>query len=141
MTRYLVDNSAWARLGSSAIPTERRLGLVEAAEDRRVWVSSMLCLEAGYSARNADAYLTQRADLARYPEAVTASVDHDRALDLQTQLALVGHHRVPPADLLTVAVAERHGLTVLHYDKDYDVIRERTDCLAETEWLVPRGSL
>ena len=71
-------------------------------------------------------------------------VDHDveqRALDAQRQLARVGHHRLPPVDLLVAAVADRHGLGVLHYDGDYDVLAEKTDLTFDSVWLAPRGSL
>jgi len=42
-------------------------------------------------------------------------------------------------DLLIAATAERHGATVLHNDKDYDLIAEVTGQPAE--WVVPRGSV
>jgi predicted nucleic acid-binding protein len=42
-------------------------------------------------------------------------------------LADRGHHRVPSVpDLLVAAIAELAGLTVLHVDKDFDVIAEIT---------------
>ena len=37
------------------------------------------------------------------------------------------------------AAAESAGLTVLHYDSDYDLISEVTGQFAE--WVVPRGTL
>ena len=46
---------------------------------------------------------------------------------------------VPLPDLLVAAVAERHRLTVLHYDGDFDLISALTN--QPTEWVVPRGSL
>jgi predicted nucleic acid-binding protein len=136
---YLVDNSAWTRLESDALPDERRREL--AAEGAPLWTSSILRLEAGYSARDASDYLELMNDFDAFPEAVVDEAVHARACDLQAQLVHSGHHCVPPADLLTIAAAEANGLTVLHYDKDFDVIRERTDCVAATEWLAPRGSL
>ena len=42
-------------------------------------------------------------------------------------------------DLLVAAAAERAGLTVLHYDQDFDLIAEVTG--QPTEWVVPRGSV
>jgi hypothetical protein len=30
---------------------------------------------------------------------------------------------------------------VLHYDTDYDLLRERTDLRFDSEWLAERGSL
>lgn len=45
---------------------------------------------------------------------------------------------VPMPDLLIAATAERHDVTVLHYDADFDLIAEVTGQL--TRWVVPRGS-
>jgi hypothetical protein len=36
-------------------------------------------------------------------------------------------------------VAERAGLAVLHYDKDFDLISQATG--QPSEWVVPQGSL
>ena len=71
-------------------------------------------------------------------------IDHDverRAGDAQHQLTRVGHHRLPPVDLLVAALADRHRLGVLHYDHDYDLIAERTDLEYESVWVAPRGSV
>jgi predicted nucleic acid-binding protein len=41
------------------------------------------------------------------------------------QLAMAGsgdHRRVPPADLLIAASAERAGVPLVHYDQDYERI-------------------
>ena len=52
----------------------------------------------------------------------------DRALELQFALAERGHHRAPSVpDLLIAATAELAELTVLHIDKDFDLIAEITD--------------
>ena len=51
-----------------------------------------------------------------------------------------GQHRaVSVPDLLIAATAETEGLTVLHYDQDFDLIAEITG--QPCEWMVPRGSL
>lgn len=42
------------------------------------------------------------------------------------------------ADLVIAATAERHGVTVLHYDGDYDMIAAVTG--QPTEWVVPPGT-
>ncbi|WP_433828027.1 hypothetical protein ACQP2E_01110 [Actinoplanes sp. CA-015351] len=50
-----------------------------------------------------------------------------RAVEVQTLLADQGRHRAPSVpDLLVAAVAERSGPTVLHLDKDFDIIAEIT---------------
>jgi hypothetical protein len=45
--------------------------------------------------------------------------------------------RVPPVDLLVAAIADRHRLGILHYDRDYDLLAEKTDLDIES---VPRRS-
>ena len=51
----------------------------------------------------------------------------DRAVELQLALAERGHHRAPSLpDLLIAATAELADLTVLHLDKDYELIAELT---------------
>lgn len=66
--------------------------------------------------------------------------DFDRATQVMTELAKRGKHRVAGiADLLVAACAERSGLTLLHYDSDFDAIGAVTG--QPTEWVVPRGSL
>ena len=48
-----------------------------------------------------------------------------RAVELQTMLATRGQHRAPSVpDLLIAATAELSELTVLHVDKDFDLIAE-----------------
>lgn len=141
MTEYLVDTSAWARFNDARIPDDRSAALVEAVDEDRIWASTVLLLEQGHSARDGATYARDVAPLRDLPLAVLDAEAGERACDLQEQLARVGHHRLPHTDLLVVAVAEARGLTVLHDDKDFDVIREHTDCVAATEWLAPRGSL
>lgn len=49
------------------------------------------------------------------------------------------HRAVPLPDLLVAACAEHSGLTVLHYDADYERIAELTE--QPTQWVVPRASV
>ena len=51
----------------------------------------------------------------------------DRALELQSVLAERGFHRAPSVpDLLIAATAELAELTVLHLDKDFELIADIT---------------
>ena len=51
----------------------------------------------------------------------------DRAVEVQLLLADHGQHRAPSIpDLLVAATAELTGLTVLHVDKDFELIAEVT---------------
>lgn len=135
----LLDNSAWARL--ARVPAQRAGEIADQIEAGRIATCLPFLLEAGYSARNLadrDALMAQLAVLPRFP--VDAAVE-DRAEDAQRQLTAIGHHRLPPVDLLVAAVADRHGLDVLHYDGDYDLLAERTDLTFGSAWVAPRGSL
>jgi predicted nucleic acid-binding protein len=42
-------------------------------------------------------------------------------------------------DLLIAACAERHGVQIVHYDRDFDTIAAITG--QEVRWVAPRGSL
>ena len=141
MTTLLLDNSAWVRLGDAAVPDDRTTELAAALEAGGVAVCLPFLLEAGYSARNVRDHDGLMDELLALPY-FHIDVDVERrALDAQRQLARIGHHRLPPVDLLVAAVADRHDLAVLHYDGDYDLIAEKTDLSFDSEWLVPRGTL
>lgn len=59
-------------------------------------------------------------------EYLTPAIE-DRAVEVQALLADRGQHRAPSLpDLLIAAAAELAGLTVLHLDKDFDLIAEVT---------------
>ena len=59
-------------------------------------------------------------------EYLTPSIEN-RTLEVQQALADVGHHRAPSIpDLLIAATAELSRLTVLHVDKDFELIAEIT---------------
>lgn len=71
---------------------------------------------------------------------ITAEVEQ-LALEAQQDLVSVGHHRLRPTGILIAACAHEAGAGVLHYDKDYDVLREHTRLRFRSEWLAPAGSL
>jgi predicted nucleic acid-binding protein len=51
----------------------------------------------------------------------------DRAVEVQLLLAREGQHRAPSIpDLIIAAAAELAGLTVLHLDKDFELIASIT---------------
>ena len=51
----------------------------------------------------------------------------DRAVEVQSVLAERGQHRAPSIpDLLIAATAELDALTVLHVDRDFELIAEVT---------------
>lgn len=137
----LLDNSAWSRLLSGAIPEDRAEMVIERMGDKRLATCLPFLLEAGYSARSAvdqSAILSRLEGLPRVP--LDAGVER-LALSAQRRLAEVGHHRLAPSDLLIAACAHRAGGGVLHYDRDYDLIAEHTQLSFESLWVAEPGSL
>lgn len=64
----------------------------------------------------------------------------DRAREIQAELVARGQHRaVALPDLLVASVADVEGLTVLHYDGDFDLIAAITG--QPTEWVVGKGTV
>lgn len=140
-TTLLLDNSAWVRLADTTLATERADEIAGALESGRIAVCLPFLLEAGYSARDAREHGQLLTELLSLPHYHLDDVVEQRALDAQAQLARAGHHRMPPVDLLVAAIADRHGIGVLHYDHDYDLIAERTDLAFDSVWLADRGTL
>lgn len=133
----LIDNSAWSRRHRSAVRGRF-------AHDMRAGtVATCLpfLLEAGFSTRSAENHTKIITNLAMLPRiAITPAVEQN-ALEAQAVLADIGHHRLSPADILIAACAHEAGAGVLHYDKDYDVLRAHTRLRFRSEWLAPAGSL
>jgi hypothetical protein len=50
-------------------------------------------------------------------------------------------HRISFPDLLLASIASQHGLGVLHYDGDYDLLAEHTSLEFESVWIAPAGSV
>lgn len=137
----LLDNSAWARLGDASLPDRRAEEIAVALEEGRVATCLPFLLEAGYSARSAGDHEGLIEELLALPLLPLDEGIEQRAIDAQRQLAQVGHHRLPPVDLILAAIADWHGLGVLHYDGDFDLLRSKTDLDFESVWLSPRGTL
>lgn len=139
--RALMDNSAWVRLEHPGLSADRRLEIADAIEAGQVFACLPFALEVGYSARNGPNHVKLLRALRDLPWAGIDDGVERRAVEAQGQLARNGHHRLPPADLLIAAIADRHQLRVLHYDSDYDVIAGKTDLRISSTWLAKRGSL
>lgn len=122
---WLIDKSALARLGTSP-----DAGLwADRIERGLVSICTVTRLEVGYSARSsADLReLVGSVPLAAMLVSYFTPAIEERALQVQLLLADRGQHRAPSlADLLIAAVAELSQLTVLHVDKDFELIAEVT---------------
>jgi len=126
VTRWLIDKSALVRLPSSPDADE----WANRIERGLVRTTSATLLEIGFSARSGTQMreAARSAPLSAMPVEYLTPAMEERALEVQGLLADVGQHRgVPIPDLLIAAAAELAGLTVLHVDKDFEVIAERTN--------------
>lgn len=134
VARYLVDKSAFWRVKKPVVASrlgplldQGLLGLCRVVE-MEMLVSSRNIMDSEYIRSTFDGY-----ELLAMPDEVW-----DRACEVQIALVKKGLHRkVGIPDLLIAATAERHGVTVLHYDKDFDRIAEVTG--QPVEWVVPPG--
>lgn len=125
MSAWLIDKSAIARLHLSSNVAE----WASRIERGLVRICTVTRLEVGYSARSAHDHRALLAEppMASMPvEYLTPKIE-DRALELQTVLAERGQHRAPSVpDLLIAATAELADLTILHVDKDFELIADVT---------------
>lgn len=137
----LLDNSAWARLADPKLADDRVEEIAQWIEAAELASSLPFVLEAGYSARSAADHDRVVADLVMLPWVEVTSAVARLAIQAQGELARVGHHQVPPTDLMIAACAHGEGAGVLHYDRDYDVIAEHSGLDFRSEWLTPAGTL
>lgn len=125
MTYWVADKSALTRIPRSPDAAQWQ----ERIDRRLVRVTTATRLEIGFSARlGTDVRLgLRRRPLSMMPvEYLTPAVE-DRAVEVQALLADRAQHRGPSIpDLLIAAAAELSALTVLHVDKDFDLIAEVT---------------
>lgn len=134
---YLVDKSALARIRTSEIVAKAVHPLFVA---QVIATCTVIDLEVLYSAGDIGHY--QRM-LRAQRQCINLPVEREvqlRALEVQKLLVDGSQHRgVGPADLLIAACAEVHGATILHYDRDFDLIADVTGQPAL--WVVPPGSV
>jgi predicted nucleic acid-binding protein len=125
VTTWLVDKSALVRLAASPDAAEWAVRI----ERGLVRITTVTRLEAGYSARSGPDLRAglQQPPLSSMPVEYLTPAIEDRAVEVLTLLADRGQHRAPSIpDLIVAATAELAGLTVLHLDKDFEVIAQIT---------------
>jgi predicted nucleic acid-binding protein len=135
---HLVDNSALARARTKAPVLARLEPLILQG---LAATCSITDLERLYSARSGAEHREWRDEASlRFARADIDEQVFARAIEVQGLLADRGQHRgANVADLVVAAAAEQAGLTVLHYDADFDLIATVTR--QPMEWVVPRGSV
>jgi predicted nucleic acid-binding protein len=120
-SNWLIDKSALVRLATSPD--------AETWADRiqrgLVRITTVTRLEVGYSARSGSDLRAglRRPPISAMPVEHLTPVIEDRAVEVLALLADRGQHRAPSIpDVLIASTAELAGLTVLHHDKDFELI-------------------
>ena len=132
---HLVDTSVLTRLQRPEV----RLVLEPLAASGQVARAGISDLEIGYSARTPTEWDSFQRALSAF-HLVETDADHvRRARQVQRLLAARSQRGRKIPDLLIAAAAEAAGLTVLHYDSDFDRISTVTG--QACQWVVPAGSI
>lgn len=134
---YLIDTSALVRI----LNKPARVAWERPLEEGIIARCPVTEIEFLYSARSAEDRAELIADLdALFGWAPSDDRAVSRAWDVQRELTQRGKHRSAGAvDLMIAATAELQGLTVLHYDRDFETVAEVTG--QPTQWLAAPGSL
>jgi predicted nucleic acid-binding protein len=125
VTNWLIDKSALVRLAASPDAGEWAARI----ERGLVRITTVTRLETGYSARSGPDLRAglQRPPLSSMPVEYLTPAIEDRTVEVLALLADRGQHRAPSIpDLIIAATAELAGLTVLHLDKDFEIIAQIT---------------
>jgi predicted nucleic acid-binding protein len=125
VTSWLIDKSALVRLAGSP-DAAQWAGRIERGLVR---IATVTRLEVGYSARSGPQLRAglRQPPLASMPSEYLTPAIEDRAVEVLALLADRGQHRAPSLpDLIIAAIAELAGLTVLHLDKDFEIIADIT---------------
>jgi predicted nucleic acid-binding protein len=132
---FLVDTSVLKRLAQPAVRAA-----VEPLALRGELARASICdLEIGFSARNDSEWDALVGALDGFPRVETTAAHVSRALQVQRLLAGRSQRGRKIPDLLIAAAAEERGLTVLHYDADFDLIAAATG--QQCAWVVAAGTV
>jgi predicted nucleic acid-binding protein len=117
---FLVDTSVWIEVFRK--PQRFRLGSVTDLDDVATCLPVIQEVLQGFADENAFRIARQ----AMYSLPVVDSPIHqdvyDQAVDLYRRARRAGTTPRSAIDCLIAACALRHGLTVLHYDRDFDLL-------------------
>lgn len=122
---WLIDKSALVRLPAS--PDAGKW--LDRLDRGLVRVCTPTLLEIGFSARSADDLrsLLDEPPVSQCIRELLSPRIEARACEVQESLAAHGRHRAPSVpDLFVAACAEVNEFTLLHVDKDFDLIAEVT---------------
>ncbi|MXP21693.1 PIN domain-containing protein [Gordonia sp. HNM0687] len=132
---FVLDTSVVKRPGRPEV----RAAVEPLARSGQLGRARIRDLEVGYSARNADEWDLLVGALDAFSALENTAAHVNRALQVQRLLAARGQRGRKIPDLLIAAAAEELGITVLHYDADFDLIASVTGHMCR--WVVPAGSI
>ena len=133
----LADTSAWTN-------RHKDPGVDRNFEERiladEIATCPMIVMELLRTSRSRQDFEDLRRDLDALAKVTNDQDSWDRAMDVWRELVIQGRHRqVKIPDLLVAASAEIAGLSVCHYDGDFDVIAAVTG--QSVRAIAPIGSL
>jgi predicted nucleic acid-binding protein len=132
---HLVDTSVLTRLRNALV----RQAVEELAAAGALARASVTDLEIGCAARSSREWDGLQDALSSF-QLVETTADHvRRAKQVQRMLAAKHQRGRKVPDLLIAAAAETSGLTVLHYDADFDRIAAVTG--QPVQWVVAPGAV
>lgn len=137
MTEWLINKSALVRVSRS--PDDSTWA--ERIERGLVSITAVTQLEVGFSARSIGEHtrLLDGPPVHMMPVVFLTPTIEQRAIEVQRLLADRGQHRAPSIpDLLIAAAAELMGFTLLHVDKDFELISTITGQSIE-RLVLPEG--
>jgi predicted nucleic acid-binding protein len=136
--KYLADTSAVVRILRSR---ELLAHCVDAIGDGAVAVCPITELEHYFGVRSKADHEQQVGRLREtFSWVVMPQQVFEYAAEVQEALIEKGTHRsAGPIDLLTAATAQRHGLTLLHYDADFEQVAAVTG--QPIFWVARPGSI
>jgi predicted nucleic acid-binding protein len=134
---YLADTSVYVLQGRHPVVRNRFAQLLT---EGRLAACQMTALEYLNNAPDPAGYEVLWGALMAHRWVDVTATAMDRALEVHRELGSASQHRhfrLP--DLIIAATAELAGMTVLHYDADYDRIAKITG--QAVEWVATKGSL
>lgn len=132
---HVLDTSVITRLHHPRVAQRVRPMLLT----RSVACTQITALEVGFSARSAKEFDALMSSLDVFDFVDIDEADARRARVVQRLLAASGQRGRKIPDLLIAAAAERLGLNVLHYDRDFERIAKVTG--QAQSWVVRAGSV
>jgi predicted nucleic acid-binding protein len=139
-TKFIVDNSVWARLHTTPKVRHAFEAIVNAHSPAVIMVCPPVVTEIGFSARNSVDHTTLMQSLSAFPDCPTAPTSRE-TLVVQHALWARGLVRsVGATDTLIVAYAIANDATVLHFDSDFEYVAQVVPAFKH-RWIVPRKSI